>query len=139
MGSQVVLVIGALATRPLWYIGKDGVSLRWGRSARWSTHVLGTAVQVFTRPCRYCVQAIKLCRLVRKTGCPACVPILLPRPSMLHPIPMPADVGSDQGALAPLERFALQRLNTPCLVVDWEGARVAVLGDVLAVAALPTP
>ena len=52
---------------------------------------------------------------------------------------MPSDVGGEQGALAPLERFALQRLNTPCLVVDWEGARVAVLGDAGAVAALPAP
>src|SRR5690242_1212095 len=56
---------------------------------------------------------------------------------MLHPIPMPPDVGREQGALAPLERFALQRLNTRCLVVDWEGTRVAVLGE--AVAVLPTP
>ncbi|SEI88611.1 PAS domain S-box-containing protein [Frateuria terrea] len=58
---------------------------------------------------------------------------------MLHPIPMPPDVGGEQGALAPLERFALQRLNTPCLVVDWEGTRVAVLGDAVAAGVLPAP
>ena len=44
-----------------------------------------------------------------------------------------------QGALALLERPALACTGAACLVVDWDGTRVAVFGDLRAAAALPEP
>ncbi|MEI7037302.1 PAS domain S-box protein [Fulvimonas yonginensis] len=52
---------------------------------------------------------------------------------------MPSDVQQEQSALAPLERFALHRVQAPCLAVDWEGRRIAVLGDTSAPEAWPEP
>ena len=41
-----------------------------------------------------------------------------------------SDRSEHLSALAPLERFALQRSGATCLVVDWDGVRVAVFGQI---------
>jgi PAS domain S-box-containing protein len=49
------------------------------------------------------------------------------------------ELAERQSALAHFEKPALECTGAACLVVDWDGARVAVFGDLQAAAGLPGP
>jgi PAS domain S-box-containing protein len=58
---------------------------------------------------------------------------------MHHPTQTPPDPQERRAIPASLEKCALERLRASCLLVDRDGVRVAVLGEVPSTATLPVP